>query len=513
MTGIRKSMVYAREAEYGKGIGPGEYWMPAPPGTFTSHSHNRSTNRIDAMGSRKYDTIAYGAESGSFNWSFYLDYEYLDPLRLMFHTCDKTEITKDKKDERGNTVYEDKTYPNGEIVYELASDEDIQNGDYEEGPKRDENGEIVYAVDSGGNTTTDPVNVKYKTVTKNGAKSKVPVQVPAQEELSQFEMKITNTGRVPSFVIRIITMNVMAGGEYDEILEVRGCVMNELKFTQSAGSSQWGVTTSGFCAREVQWLGKLEHTDYEDKETTNLVEFACLFNGDDMSLAPSKNTYIANCNGMSFTFKNNTDIFPVTCSPFCPTYIEGKTEYGFAASVYSTDPKLFKQRLFTGGRVPTSKDATWSDDAGGYLTSPLCKGLSPKKGFKVVSYDLCCCNASKDNITDDKLKEVIEMSTRRIEFDLTGAVIKAMSWQRGEAEKLVDSISSVECKEIVLKITLPGDRELQEKHMASIVGYRYDNDTCQWITVAEKEGDKGATGNQSKTGYSGGIAEKDSASS
>ncbi len=498
MTGIRKSMVYAREAEYGKGIGPGEYWMPAPPGTFTSHNHNRSTNRIDAMGSRKYDTIAYGLESGGFNWSFYLDYEYLDPLSLMFHTCNSEKICKDK------------TYPNGEIIYELATDGDVEKGNYVEGEKRDEKGEIVYETDSDGNPTDTPVKVKYKTVTKDGTPSKVP----AQDITTQYEMKITNTGKVKSFVIRIVTMNVMAGGEYDEILEVRGCVLEELKLSQSAGSSQWGVTTKGFCAREVMWLGKLDHTDYEDKEITNLVEFACLFDGDDMSVAPSKATYIANCNGLAVTFKNNTEPFGVTCSPFIPTYIEGKTEYQFAASVYSTDPKLFKQRLFSGGRKPTSSDSTWTDDSGGYLTSPLCKGLSPKKGFKIVSYDLCCCDAANKNISTDKLKEVIEMSTRRIEFDMTGAVIKTMSWQRGEAEKLIDSISTVECKEIVLRIVLPGDRELQKKHMDTVVGYRYDNDTCKWITVAEKPtGEEGAGGNQSKTGYTGSKTETGSSSS
>lgn len=498
MTGIRKSMVYAREKDYGKGIGPGEYWMPAPPGTFTSHSHNRSTNRIDAMGSRKYDTIAYGAESGEINWSFYLDYEYLDPLTLMFHTCD------------AKTTYEDKTYPNGEIVYELATDEDVEKGNYEEGDKRDEKGEIVYETGSDGKPTSTPVKVNYKTVTKDGTTSKVP----AQDATTQFTMQITNTGKVDSFVIRIVTMNVMAGGTYDEILEVRGCVLEQLKLSQSAGSSQWGVTVKGFCAREVMWLGKLDHTDYEDKDITNLVEFACLFDGDDMDAAPSKSTYIANCNGLAVTFKNNTEAFPVTCSPFFQTYIEGKTEYQFAASVYSTNPKLFKQRLFSGGRKPTSSDSTWTDDSGGYLTSPLCKGLSPKKGFKIVSYDLCCCDAAKDNISTDKLEEAIKMSTRRIEFDLTGAVIKTMSWQRGEAEKLIDSISTVECKEIVLKIVLPGERVLQKKHMDTVVGYRYDNDSCKWMSEVENGADEEGHGNnQSKTGYSGGITEAGSSSS
>jgi hypothetical protein len=401
MTGIRKSMIFAKECEFGKGAGNNPWFAP-PPGTFFSHQHNRSTNRIDAMGTKSYDAIAYGKESGLFDWSFNLDYNYLEFLQFVF------EVT-----ESGNT-----------------------------------------------NSTTN----------------------------TEFTLSKSNTTRVPSFCVRLVTLNEMAGGpdNSDEVLEIRGCVVKSIRFSMSAGASQWGVSVSGFNTQERFWIGKLSSTDYR-AHVGQLVEFACLFN--DATIL-NKTTYIANCSALQMSIENNAEIIDATCTPFSPAYLEGKTNYAFSTSVYSNNPKVFKQRLYTGGKAVT-KDLPGYDEENDYLKSPLCKNLAPMSEMSIVSYDLCC-NA-KDAIENtsgaDELGKAVSAAKNKLKWDLKNLVIKSMSWMRGDGEKIMDQISSVECQTITMNIKLNADSSKRADNLiinpANIVynpvGPRWDNSSKAWI--------------------------------
>lgn len=91
MTGVRQSIVFQIEDEYGQGNPTGtvagattEYWVAAPPGTFFTSTHRRNVSRIQSMGSKFWDTVAYGSLQGTWEWSFYLDYMYPEPLFLIF---------------------------------------------------------------------------------------------------------------------------------------------------------------------------------------------------------------------------------------------------------------------------------------------------------------------------------------------------------------------------------------------------------------------------------------------
>lgn len=399
MTGIRKSMIFAKECEFGKGAGNNPWFAP-PPGTFFSHQHNRSTNRIDAMGTKSYDAIAYGKESGQFDWSFNLDYNYLEFLQFVFEV-----------------------------------------------------------ITPGTSSTTS----------------------------TEFTLSKSNTKKVPSFCVRLVTLNEMAGGpdNSDEILEIRGCVVKSIRFSMSAGASQWSVSVSGFNTQERLWMGKLETTDYKAHDG-QLVEFACLFND---ATTIDKTTYIANCSALQMSIDNNAEVIDATCTPFSPAYLEGKTNYAFSTSVYSNNPKVFKQRLYTGGQ-DIKKDMPGYDETNDYLKSPLCKNLSQMPKMSVVSYDLCC--NSKDAINDttntDELGKAIHASKNKLKWDLKNLVIKSMSWMRGDGEKIMDQISSVECQTITMSFKLKvdssrGDNPLEnpDNIIYTPVGPRWDNNSKNWI--------------------------------
>ncbi len=401
MTGIRKSIIFAKESSFGKGAGDNPWYVP-PPGSFFSHQHTRSTNRIDAMGTRKYDAIAYGKESGTWDWSFNLDYNYLEFLNFVFDSVDLGTSTG-------------------------------------EGEK--------------------------KTVT--------------------YTLKKTDVAKIPSFCVRIVTLNKMAGGEdnSDEVLEVRGCVVKNVRFAMSAGASQWSVSMSGFNTQECFWMGKLDGTDYKT-HNGQLVEFACLFNNKDTQ---NKDTYVANCTALQMSIDNNAEVIDATCTPFSPAYYEGKTNYAFSTSVYSNNPKMFKQRLYTGGQNVNSDMPGYDDASGGYLKSPLCKNLAPMDGISIVSYDSCCNSSTVSNSLDsDKLETAISCSNNSITWCLEGLVIKTMSWQRGEGEKILDQISSVECRSIEMKIKITGRDTLDnsDNEVSTPKGEKWDNNSNNWVNFS-----------------------------
>lgn len=84
MTAIRKSYVFAFEDEFGKGIGAGKRWISPPPGFYMTRTENRSTARINAAGTKLFETVAYGVTSNSWEMTFVLDYEHLELLLLAF---------------------------------------------------------------------------------------------------------------------------------------------------------------------------------------------------------------------------------------------------------------------------------------------------------------------------------------------------------------------------------------------------------------------------------------------
>ncbi len=103
MTSQRQSILFALEGVTSDGAdnfgnGKGYYnsgttaspvytahsWIAPPPGSYFSSTPSRSTSLIRTTGTRFWDTVTYGHFSGSWEWTFILDYNYLEPLVLAF---------------------------------------------------------------------------------------------------------------------------------------------------------------------------------------------------------------------------------------------------------------------------------------------------------------------------------------------------------------------------------------------------------------------------------------------
>ena len=96
MTGIRGSFLFCRERTFRAGKHKDDRWIAPPAGSFLSTTHSRSTQKLFSAGSKYYDTVAYGQLSGTWEWTFTLDYDYIEPLLLVFEGAEVTTVTDEK---------------------------------------------------------------------------------------------------------------------------------------------------------------------------------------------------------------------------------------------------------------------------------------------------------------------------------------------------------------------------------------------------------------------------------
>lgn len=351
MPGIRESFIFALEENFGGGKSTTTPWIAPPPGSFFNSTHSRQATKIYTVGSKFFDTVAYGQMNGTFNWTFDFDYYYLEPLQLAFEQC--------------------------------------------------------------GVTTTDGVHYTHT-----------------------FEK--LNNGRVPSFTIRRKILNRMAGGPNysDEITELRGCVVRNITFSKSTGTSELRVTMTGFYTDERMYKGDLDATDYKPY-SGKLSEYLCMFVG-----GINNTNYVANTESLEFSLENNSDAVYNTCSPFAGVYYEGRTNCTFGTTCYSTNPENYKQRVYSGG---------YRDN----VLKPMAKGLKPIPLVTLAAYD--------KSIRDDydyagavgsvaSYETAINDSDESFTVTLEEVVIKSLTWPKGNDQKLQDTISSAECKKITISI-------------------------------------------------------------
>ena len=130
MTAIRKSVVFAPESSFGSGepktsiipkSGNNFQYCHFPPGTFISHTGARQAQSVFTTGSKRRAGAIYGNFTGSWNISFPLDYNYLEPLSMIFETIEATDLNSDKFTvfTTLDTVSSGNPYPSGAYLHYL----------------------------------------------------------------------------------------------------------------------------------------------------------------------------------------------------------------------------------------------------------------------------------------------------------------------------------------------------------------------------------------------------------
>lgn len=78
MSGVRLGAAFGLENKPGEGPTKTKGWLVCPPNFFITISPIRSTNRMDAMGTKKFDYIAYGGHYVNWSATFTADYKMLE---------------------------------------------------------------------------------------------------------------------------------------------------------------------------------------------------------------------------------------------------------------------------------------------------------------------------------------------------------------------------------------------------------------------------------------------------
>lgn len=392
MTAIRKSIVFAPEAPdtvTGGGFASGlpdtsitsesKPYCQFPPGTFFSHTGARQANSVYTTGSKRRAGAVYGNFSGTWNLSFPLDYNYLEPLAMIYEIQSAADDANDG-------------------FAPFAAIDDIKQG------------ETAY---------------------------------PSNSTLRYF-MK-SNSDRVKSYVIREKILNHIAGGSVgsDEVTILKGCVAKSYNVTRSASGSQTNIEISGIYADQETKLGTLAATDYDMAQTMDgTAQYSCMFvDGIEDS------NYVGDVDSHSFSVDNNANLVYNTCTPIAKQYYEGQTNYSWNAQTYSNDPaKKFKLRPNSGG-----KDSSHM--------IPMGKNLGPMTYATWATY-----TASKRDqtptgtiTTNSSYVDAIRASDCSFVVCAKNSTVKSMTWQKGDGSKMMDSLSSVECDEIRLRIVNTND--------------------------------------------------------
>lgn len=250
--------------------------------------------------------------------------------------------------------------------------------------------------------------------------------------------------RPKSFVIRAKILNHTTNGnnESDEMHEMYGCVIRNMKVSKSSSSSQVNVTFTGFYASEKMVEGNLPYTDYKMYDG-QLAEYMCMFTSDSTPTSSSDYEYVANTDSLDLTISNNVEAIYTTCSPFAKNFYEGVASFDFSTSCWSNDIHRYKTRVYGGGIETTRKEGS-----NGYL--PMTKQLKPLKGIRLYTYD-----GTLDDMDGESVVSTIESSNHVAVFNIRDTVIKSLPWPKGDGSKIQDVISSAECRNIWLEVKVP----------------------------------------------------------
>lgn len=247
-------------------------------------------------------------------------------------------------------------------------------------------------------------------------------------------LSFSNNKRPSTFTIRRKYLNriTAAPGQtlHDETYVMTGCVAKSLRISWSNSSSQATVTISGFALKDYIDTTELTDTDFKEYDG-HLAEFACLFIGDN---------YVANVESLTIGIDLSTAAVYTTCTPFPVNYYAGTISNQFGFTCYSNDPLRYKALVYTGGKDVSNAKV---DSSAKY--APMCKNKAPIPQMQVKIFDTC----RKDGET---VAAAVGRATKSIVFDISDCIVKSATWQKGDGGRLLDQMSSAECKKIGMTI-------------------------------------------------------------
>ena len=262
-----------------------------------------------------------------------------------------------------------------------------------------------------------------------------------------------NSRRQPSYVIQERVLNIIAGGEYDETVTLKGVLARNIQLARSTSGSQMAAEISGVFADKCTELHSEQQESFFTPVSDPLSQYSCMYMG--LNADPADTDAVEQVDSHSIQIETSVSLVYSTCSPIATGYFEDKTTFSWNASAYMNNPtKKFKLLSNSGGtldpKVGDSLKITDPDNGRSYSKQPMGKNLAPLEFVNFITY----AESYRDEYSAVYASRVdaYDNSQNLIRVQAVNSTVKVSSTPKGDGSKLQDSLSSVECDEIIITV-------------------------------------------------------------
>ena len=258
-----------------------------------------------------------------------------------------------------------------------------------------------------------------------------------------------NNRRQKSYVIKERVLNIIAGGLYDEENILKGVLAKNLQIARSISGSQMAVEMSGVFADKKTTLSPEMLDSFFVPIDDPLTQYSCMYMGANSELTDED--AVEQLDSHSINLETGVSLVYTTCSPIATDFFEDKTTFSWNATAYMNNPtKKFKLLANSGGTLNPKVGNSFKTPDGHHSTQPMGKNLAPLEYANFITYD----ESYRDEYqkTHRSIVEAFNESEHSVWIRARNSTVKTSSTPKGDGSKLQDSLSSVECDEIIIRI-------------------------------------------------------------
>ena len=256
-----------------------------------------------------------------------------------------------------------------------------------------------------------------------------------------------NSRRQKSFVIKERVLNIIAGGSHDEENLLKGVLARNIQGARSTSGSQMALEMSGVFADKNTTLFDTRLDSFFVPINDPLTQYSCMYMG--LNATPEDEDAIEQLDSHSFNIETSVSLVYSTCSPIATDFFEDKSTFAWNATAYMNDPaKKFKLLSNSGGTLDPKTTLTTLD--GRHSRQPMGKNLAPLEYVNFITYDESKRDAWRGNYVS--VVDAYLNSEHIVWVQARNSTVKTTSTPKGDGSKLQDSLSSVECDEIFIRV-------------------------------------------------------------
>lgn len=256
-----------------------------------------------------------------------------------------------------------------------------------------------------------------------------------------------NNRRQRSYVIKERVLNKIANGDYDEENVLKGFLARNIQIARSTSGSQMALEMSGVFADKYTTLFDSRLDSFFVPINDPLTQYSCMYMG--LNATPEDEDAVEQVDSHSINIETSVSLVYSTCSPIATDFFEDKSTFAWNATAYMNNPtKKFKLLSNSGGTLNPKTTITTPD--GHHARQPMGKNLAPLEYVNFITYD-----ESKRDAYHGNYLSVVDAylnSPHVVWVQARNSTVKSTTTPKGDGSKLQDSLSSVECDEIIIRV-------------------------------------------------------------